>query len=202
MIKIPTIYFNRNYSELSHDLINFPSGSIIAIALITNRYSLKPKRKKKNLSNFLSPLSPKLKKKSLYFDEKTEKIYNCETNENYLPMDLVLLNPLPTTIIYHSDRVLVIGEAFSNGENNLKNRSGKKLIKIKNDRKKNTFLETFNDENIEFEEKIGVIVNDLKKLLFSKENLKNKIDQKEKLIEILNSKIDIQKNIYKNLIKI
>lgn len=183
-IKCPEAYKNKCYQDLLVDFCCL-NPSLIPIGMITERYS----HKKKQRSSTIKKLNYNV---SINFFQG--QILDEEMNQNILPTPITLTNPLPTTLLNESDRIIVIGnftegfESLTPGVDNIEEKMNEEIKESLEDLK-----EIENEEN---NKRLLTLMN---LTLSGKKKIIKKIEEKNQMIRNLMEEIEQKKQGYAKL---
>ena len=182
-IKCPDIYKNKNYAEVICDFCSL-KPSIIPIGLVTYRYTNSLKSEKvSSIKKFNHNVSVN------YF--QGGNIFEEEINQNMLPSQLTLTNPLPTTILNENDRIIVIGNISNMGSTDSANELNQA---------ESVILEDY--QNRENEENNKRLLSLMDLTLSGKRKIIKKIEEKNVMIKNLMEEIERKKNGYQKLLQL
>lgn len=190
-IKCPGIYNNKKYSDLLFDFCCL-KPSIIPIGLITDRYTTSKKDR-----------SPIMKKKNHNISVNYFNVLDVEMDQNFLPSQLTLTNPLPTTILSENDRIIIIGNNQIESEdlNNLLMKKDAETIGEENSGKSNESLimEHLQESDNDLNNKKLLELMDL--TLSGKKKITKKIEEKNNMIKNLIEEIERKKHGYEKFLE-
>lgn len=183
-IDCPPSFYGKNYGDFLLKCISC-SESIIPLGILTKKFTKIDSKKSKvglniNDQKFfaISPTSPHKKISHFYEDDKDPRV---------LKLPIFLLNPLPTTILSRDDILIVLGDI-------------KKGKKITDHSKAELFSvsieeEIFRKEGVKDRNiaRFQEIVENLKTKLLNQDALEELCQQKNEMIDNLESLIDQQK---------
>lgn len=194
-IRCPEAYKNKCYQDL---LIDFCSlkPSLIPIGILTQRYT----QVKKEKGSSIKKINHNVSINFFQFQAALEE----ELDENSLPTPLTLTNPLPTTVLNETDRIIIIGN-FMHIPQSL---DGESITPGNNeniDQKINVndgISESMDEDKLEKEENNKKLLSLMNLTLSGKKKIIRKIEEKNQMIKNLMEEIERKKKGYAKLMTI